>query len=40
MILILSVLVPNLVEDIQNHRKVARRRAETAKLNAAAGSAR
>ena len=34
-ILILSVLVPNLVEDIQNRRKVAQRRAETAKLNAA-----
>ena len=33
-ILILSVLVPNLVEDIQNRRKVAQRRAETAKLNA------
>ena len=34
-ILILSVLVPNLVEDTQNRRKVAQRRAETAKLNAA-----
>ena len=34
-ILILSVLVPNVVEDIQNKRRVARRRAETAKLNAA-----
>ena len=33
-ILILSVLVPNLVEDIQNRRKVAQRRAETARLNA------
>ena len=29
-ILILSVLIPNLVEDIQNQRKVARRRAEAA----------
>ena len=34
-ILILSVLVPNLVEDIQNKRKVAKRRAETAAANAA-----
>ena len=33
-ILILSVLVPNIIEDIQNRRKVAKRRAETAKLNA------
>ncbi len=36
-ILILSVLVPNIIEDIQNARKVARRRAETAAANAAAG---
>ena len=34
-ILILSVLLPNIVEDIQNQRKVARRRAETAAANAA-----
>ena len=34
-ILILSVLVPNIIEDIQNRRKVAQRRAETARLNAA-----
>lgn len=33
-ILILSVLVPNLIEDIQNKRKVAKRRAETAAANA------
>ena len=34
-ILILSVLLPNIVEDIQNKRRVAQRRAETAKLNTA-----
>ncbi|MBQ8110095.1 MAG: ABC transporter permease [Clostridia bacterium] len=34
-ILILSVLGPNLLEDAQNRRKVRLRRAETAKLNAA-----
>ncbi|MGN1369797.1 MAG: ABC transporter permease [Aristaeellaceae bacterium] len=34
-ILILSVLVPNIIKDIKNRREVARRRAETAKQNAA-----
>ena len=32
-ILILSVLVPNIIEDIQNMRRVAKRRAETAAAN-------